>query len=210
MSFTLSNTALPAPEAIQAELRRQWQALASAGTWFDGPARVAIAAEARAARRSAAGDPFLSNPVVEAARTISAAPASVDRGWVEDLRRRGLTVEAYVEIAGIAGRLSAIDTYTDGVGAPLEPLPDPLPGEPSRQPNLAAAWRGAFVPTKQDDSPPRALSAVPAEAQSLLRLHGVLYMPVEDMGDLTYRGDLSRVQMEFVAARTSWLNDCRF
>lgn len=207
MAFALTAATLPVRDDIRAALREEWRRLASAGTWFDGATRVAIAAEARAARREGGTDLF---PLVaEATQAISAA-AFVSRDWIDDFVRRGLAIEEYVEITGLVGRLAAVDTYVEGVGAPQEPLPDPLPGEPSRQPNPAARWRAAFVPTQTGDGPPYALSAVPAEAQALLDLHAALYMPVEQMGGLASGGDLARPEMEFVAARTSYLNDCRF
>lgn len=209
-AFALSAAALPVRDEIRAELRQEWRRLASAGTWFDGAARVAVAAEARAARQRVEAGTGLPPPVGEAAQAVSAAAAFVDRDWVDDLVRRGLAIEEYVEVCGVVGRLAAVDAYVAGVGAPQEPLPDPLPGEPSRQPSSAARRRAAFVPTDPGDQPPSGLSAVPAEARALLDLHTALYLPVERMGELAYRGDLSRPQMEFVAARTSQLNDCRY
>lgn len=210
MAFALTAATLPVRDDIRAALREEWRRLASAGTWFDGATRVAIAAEARAARRRGEADTDLFPLIAEATQAVSAAAAFVSRDWVDDLVQRGLAIEEYVEITGLVGQLAAVDTYVEGVGAPQEPLPDPLPGEPSRQPNPAAQWRAALVPTQTGDGPPYALSAVPAEARALLDLHAALYMPVEQMGDLASGGDLARPQMEFVAARTSYLNDCRF
>jgi hypothetical protein len=51
---------------------------------------------------------------------------------------------------------------------------------------------------------------VPAEAEALLSLHGPLYLTVEQMQDPAYKKALTRAQMEFVAARTSYLNECHY
>lgn len=210
MAFALTTATLPVRDEIRTGLREEWQRLADAGSWLDGATRVAVAAEARASRNRVETATGLPPAIAEAVQAVSAAASFVSREWVDDLVDRGLAVEEYVEITGVVGRLAAVDTYVEGVGAPQEPLPDPLPGEPSRQPNRAARRRAAFVPTEPGDGPPFALSAVPAEARAQLNLHAALYMSVEEMGDLAYRGDLARPQMEFVAARTSHLNDCRY
>ena len=129
---------LPLPEPYRAGLQREWDRLASAGTWWSGGQRVELAAVARAARAGdAAPVTELPTPAVEAAVRLSADP-HVDLAWVEDLEQRGLDRPAYVEILG------------------------------------------------------------------------VLYMSIEQMGDLEIELDLNRAQIEFVAARTSLLNDCFF
>ncbi len=52
------------------------------------------------------------------------------------------------------------------------------------------------------------MTAVPPEAEALGDLHTVLYLSMFEMGDLHIVKDLTRVQIEFIAARTSLLNDC--
>ncbi len=54
------------------------------------------------------------------------------------------------------------------------------------------------------------ISAVPAEAAAQETLHGALYLSYPDMADLHAERGLTRAQMEFVAARVSYLNDCLF
>ena len=210
MAFEVSDAVLPVNADVRAALGREWARLAAPGTWFTGQERVAIAGEARAARSLGDGGTGLDEPVVEAAHAVSAAAQYVTRAWVEDLLDRGLTIEEYVEVAGIAGRLAAVDACVKGLGGAEEPLPAPQPGEPARVRNDEARWRAAFVPTAGGDRAPFALSAVPAEAEALLDLHGPLYLTIEEMQDLEYRGALTRAQMEFVAARTSYLNDCMY
>lgn len=210
MSFELVDAVLPVTEEIRRALREEWHGLASAGTWLTGEERVAVATEARAARDGSGAGTELDPAAAEVAQAVSQAPGEITAAWVDDVVARLPGIATYVESVGVAARLSAVDTYVRGVGAAEEPLPDPVAGEPSRQPNPAARQRRAFVPTEGGDGPPRMLSAVPEEASAQMRLHGALYLTEEEMGELTRVEALSRPQMEFVACRVSYLNDCVF
>lgn len=201
--------ALPlGPDYIEG-LNREWETMAAAGTWWTGAERIEIAEVARAARHGDATPAVdLPEPAVEAASRLSARP-HVDTEWVDGLTARGLTREQYVEILGIAGRLAAVDSFTFGIGtAKPQPLLSPRQGEPTREPNPAAAMNGAVAPTEGPPGAPSALSAVPAEVDAMFALHGVLYLSLAEMADLEIVKDLSRAQMELIAARTSLLNDC--
>ena len=191
-------------------LNREWHRLQSAGTWWTGAQRVAIAAVARAARNSEpTPDVELPPPAITAAARLSADP-HVDAHWLADLEAEGLAAEPYVEVLGVVARLNAVDTFIFGIGGELQPLPDPLEGEPSREQVEGAAMSGGLVPTVGPASAPNSLSAVEAESAALLDLHGVLYLSLEEMGDLGIVKDLTRAQLEFVAARTSLITDCFF
>ena len=203
MPLTLSPDYIPG-------LDREWHRLRSPGGWWSGAERVEIAAVARAARREH-DPPATSLPAaaVEAATRLSADPHATDV-WIAELDAQGLSALAYVEILGVVARLNAIDTFLFGIGQAEQPLPDPLPGRPSGETVPDARLNGGLVPTVGPASPPNGLSAVPGEAEALLDLHGVLYLSLSEMGDLHIDKDLSRAQLEFVAARTSLLNDCFF
>jgi hypothetical protein len=54
----------------------------------------------------------------------------------------------------------------------------------------------------------QALSLVPTANAELERLHGTLYLTFEEMSEVEPGKDLSRPQMELVAARTSAHNEC--
>ena len=120
----------------------------------------------------------------------------------------GLTSEAYVEVIGIVGRVSAVDSLMFGIGAQPQPFPIPAEGEPTRMMADGAAMNGALAPTVGPPGAPSALSAVPAEVDAMFELHGVLYLSLEEMGDPAIEKTLTRAQMELIAARTSLLNDC--
>ncbi len=199
---------LPLPHEYIEGLNTEWNTLASPGTWWTGSQRVAIAAVARAAReRGADTDTDLPPPAVEAAARIAANP-HVDADWVAALTAQGLSPEAYVEIVGVVGRLSAVDSFMFGIGSQPQPLPTPIDGSPTRSLADEADMHGALAPTVGSPGAPNSLSAVPAETDALFALHAVLYLSLQEMGDPTIEKTLSRAQMELLAARTSLLNDC--
>ncbi|MFQ5556384.1 MAG: hypothetical protein ACE5GB_02590 [Acidimicrobiales bacterium] len=199
---------LAPPPGFDETIDREWAHLASAGTWWAGEERVAIAREAR---RAIAGEPpgaELGPVAVDAARTVAADASEITGERVSGWFDRGLDPYAYVEMIGIVARLAAVDTAHHGLGHPTRSLPDPRPGDPSRTVPRGAEVQGGWVPTVGPAGAPNALSAVPAEAGAVMDLHGVLYLSLAEMGDLTITKKLQRHQMELIAARTSRLNDC--
>ena len=189
-------------------LNAEWTTLAAPGTWWTGAERVAIAGQARAARDGTpAEDTTLSPAAVEAATRLAAQP-HVDEHWLREVLAGGMTPEAYVELLGIVGRLSAVDSLMFGIGAQPQPLPIPADGEPTRVFAEGAGMNGALAPTVGPAGAPSALSAVPAEVDAMFELHGVLYLSLDEMADPTIEKTLTRAQMELIAARTSLLNDC--
>ncbi|MBT8201678.1 MAG: hypothetical protein HKN74_09720 [Acidimicrobiia bacterium] len=185
--------------------RREWERLARPGTWFGGADRVAIATAARAARTP--GAPPVNHELVEAAETVAARPATIRRRWVQSVTRE-IGFAPYVELVGVVSRLVAIDAFHVAIGAPLEPLPEPERGEPSRIEERAARPGAAWVPMVGGASITQALSLVDAEASAQEDMHGPLYLTYEEMAELDYVRGLSRAQMELVAARTSAINEC--
>lgn len=189
-------------------LNAEWTALAGPGTWWTGAERVAIADHARAAREgTVAGDSTLTTAAIEAATRLATQP-HVDEQWVSSVLAGGITPEAYVELLGIVGRLSAVDSLMFGIGAQPQPLPAPADGEPTRTLAEGAAMNGGLAPTVGPAGAPSALSAVPAELDTMFALHGVLYLSLDEMAEPTIEKTLTRAQMELIAARTSLLNDC--
>ncbi len=64
------------------------------------------------------------------------------------------------------------------------------------------------MPTVGAIGPVTALDAVPPEATAQAALHGALYLSYAEMADLAVVRGLTRAQLELVAARVSYLNDC--
>ena len=143
---------LPVPGEIDELIERQWNRLRRPGTWFDGPERIAIAGAAR----GGAGD----GPAVVAARRLHDEPATITRDWLRALQDDGLTLAQYVEVLGVVSQLRALDTFEFAVGRPTRPLPDPVPGQPSRETVDDAEINGAWVPTVGVAFPPTILSSV--------------------------------------------------
>jgi len=208
MTFNVLGTPVR-PDLVKA-MRREWRRLATPGTWWSGDERVAIARVTRDAQAAAPGaSDALPDVAAEAARRLAVAPASTTKDTVARQPAAGLDHPPYVELVGVASRLAAIDAIHRGLGADLEPLPDPEPGRATRTPPPRQATAGrAFVPMVGGASIAGALSLVPMEMEAQRDIHGPLYLSYEDMALFDYQGGLHRTQMELVAARTSAVNKC--
>ncbi len=194
---------------VEAAIQQTLLQVAHPGTWWTGEERVAIAEVARAALSGKESLPnSLPDTAVEAAQAVAEAPDYITRGWIDDLVRRGLPRAAYVEIIGIVSRMSAIDTYAHGTGVDPFDLHHPHDGEPTRHaPDglVETAW----VPTVGQPGAPNALTLVPGEHRAQEELHTVLYLGYGEMADLdAVKDGLHRTEMELVAARTSYRNNC--
>ena len=200
------DAATAATAAIDDVVDDQWSRLREPGTWLTGAERVDLIRIARDPH----ADVDLEAATNEAAVAVAHDAASITAAFVDDLESRGLARERYVEIVGVVGRVVAIDTYERGLARPPRDAPTDRPGEPSRSVVATARRRAGWVPTVGAIGPPSALSAVAAEATAQEVLHGALYLSYADMVDLQAERGLTRAQMELVAARVSYLNDCLF
>ncbi len=199
-------TAESVTAAIDAVVEDQWSRLGTAGTWMTGDERVDLIRMVR----DPAADVDLDEPTRTAAAAVAHRAASLTADVVDDLESAGLRRERYVEIVGVVSRVSAIDTFERGLGRAQRDVPIARPGRPNRSVIAAARRRAGWVPTVGAIGPPTALEAVPAEAAAQEALHGALYLSYRDMADLHAERGLTRAQMELVAARVSYLNDCLF
>ena len=206
---------------ILAAHQQFWQRLSRPGCYFRGAERVAIVAQARAARtqpssgaprEAQSADIPLSIAAAEAARTIAVDARGIDRAWFRRIAD-DLGEGAYVEGVAVTVQGIAVDAFATAIGVPLEPLPTPQPGEPDAA--LAAADDeladvGAFVPMLRDFPGPnvaRALSLVPRDNLSFLSLVAAMYS-LRDFQELVWKRPLSRTQVELLAARVSAVNEC--
>jgi hypothetical protein len=232
------------PDEIRSDLadahRRAWAHVAAAGTWFTGAERVAIAHETRRARscalcheRKAALSPFalerehyhwelLSPAVVDANHRDTPDAARLTERWYRSLLDQGLTAEAYVEALGVTVLVISIDRFHHALGLQLETLPEPLPGEPSRERPQDAREGEAWVPMLNGKRAAaeaglggpssayviRALSLVPAELRAWWDLSAAQYLAADQMLDFGSSRAISRSQIELVAGRVSLLNEC--
>jgi hypothetical protein len=65
-----------------------------------------------------------------------------------------------------------------------------------------------WVPTIGQTFAPHVVDALPAEGEAVRDIHEPMYMQMSDMGDNAYSDELTRAQIEYLAARTSYLNEC--
>lgn len=210
--FSFADAAFEIPEVFVEVSRRTWIQVASPGTWWSGPERVAIAEAARAARiRKRTSADELPKAAVDVATMIGATPGYTTATWVGDMIDV-LGELRYVEAASIASRVVSIDTFTRLVGSGLEAFPQPGSGKPSQRHSDPAPRRSrAWIEMVGFASPPNAFSAVPEEAAAMNDITDNFYMPEFDMQYPDYsRMGLHRTQIETVAGVTSHANECFF
>lgn len=250
MAFEWGDSDLPIRDDLRDAYRTAWEHIARPGTWLTGAQRVAVAAETRRARscrlcaeRKASLSPFapspadvsrdaarprhddaggLAEPMVDEVHRITTDAARLTRSWVESLITAGLSYEEYVEALGVAVITISIDRFHHALGLPLEPLPTPLPGEPSRERISAGSPDEAFVPMLSPRRTSeaigmsgipapnvlRALSLVPAEVRAWRAVAAAQYLDEADMMRFDSPHAASRSQIELVAGRVSALNEC--
>jgi len=240
--LSYAQSSLPVRQDLVDAHRRAWLRLARAGTWWTGAERVAIAAEVRNAahcracreRKGALSPAAVTAPhdsvtalraaALDAVHRITRDPARLTRTWYEKTLASGLGDAEYVELVGVVVTVVSIDSFCRGLGVSPHPLPEPVPGEPTRYRPAAAVLEGAWAPTipaaavggaEADLWSPgrtgnviRALSLVPDEVRQLAELGAAHYLPFNRMMDLRAARAIDRMQIEFLAARVSALREC--
>jgi hypothetical protein len=237
------------PDPIRDDLalahRAAWTHIAKPGTWLTGAERVAVAEETRRARECAlcvkrktalspfadsemhAASPPLSAALVDAIHRVATDAARLTRKWYDGLASQGVTDERYVEALGVAVLAISVDGFHHAMGLPLEPLPPPERGDPTRARPDGLVRGEAWVPmidpervgaTESDlffkrgplraANVVRALTLVPNEARAWRALAPAQYLSLEGMVRLDTGRALDRAQMELVAGRVSALNAC--
>jgi len=204
--------------------------------------RVAAAAEVRHAphcglcrRRKAALTPYvidgrhdsldtLPETWIEVIHRIVSDPGRLTRGWYQRMLAAGVSDADDVEIVSGIVHVTALDTFARGLGMPLQALPQPASGAPSRYCPKEARQHGHWVPTialhehGPDEAnyfigPPAnirvALTLVPNEARSFFDLCASQYLPGPAMRDFAaeYRA-ISNAQIELLAGRISAIYQC--
>jgi len=208
--FTFTASPFAIPGAVSAMCRNTWDDLAAPGSNWSGPARLAIAAQARAARLGTDHvDDTLAGPVQEKVRLLAAVPAVTTREWVADAVS-AVGEPAYVELVGIVARVIAIDTLCRLVGVDPEPFPVAVTGQPAAVPPRGMPRRGkAWVAMTGIPVPPNVLSLVPPAMEATNATAEALYMTGAQMDDPDTTIDgLHRTQIEIVATSVSHSNEC--
>ena len=246
-TFTYTDSPYPIREDLADAYRRYWDILARPGSWWNGAERVAIAREVRYAtacgycqQRKKALSPYnfpgehthggaLPESAVDAVHRVITDQSRITRNWIEQNMEAGLSEEHYVELVGITVCVFSVDEFHRALGLPLEPLPEPVAGEPDYyRPARAVAGTGIvpMLPASKTTGAEsdlwdsnegfnimRALSLVPDAVRSWLLLARGQYLDAQNSKEMLHFGDfpgraINRMQMELVAGRVSAVNEC--
>ena len=228
MAFEYAGCEWPISDRVVTAHRRSWERLAAPGFWWTGAQRVAIAEQCRraAAFEGGAGSPLLPEAAVHAVQKIVVDNANLSREWVEQTcAAEGMSDAHYIELLGVLVHVFSIDELHRALDIPLEPLPAPLAGEPSRRrPTGARQGDGWLAITPPDALDPEdeglyegapfaanvltALSLVPGNLPWLADLSHAHYLSYVEMRETGKLRGIDRAQQELIASRVSVLNEC--
>ena len=139
------------------------QQIAGAGTWLDGPTRVAVAREALTAHEckrcgearqslspTAVSGPhddlgLLSANVVDVVHRVTTDPGRLSRAWLKGILSGGMSDTEYVETVGVVARILSISAFARAVGLAGLAVPEPRDGEPTRRRPQAAVLEDSWV-----------------------------------------------------------------
>jgi hypothetical protein len=233
---------------IPAAHRDYWQKLAKPGNWWSGAQRIAIAGTSRdavncelskqrreALSRNTVKGEYLDNhnakavlpaEAIDAVHRIVTDQTRISASYVQSNADNGLAKPAYIELVGIVVTVLSIDEFHRALGLPLEPLPEPVEGEPDHYLPAQAVEGTGFVPMIPPDGATgkeadlwgpkgsanvvRALSVVPNAVRDWIQVGNVQYLSFAGMGNFDQPEGrvLNRMQIELVAARVSSMNEC--
>lgn len=185
-----------------------WANLITVGTTLTAAERIVTIGAARAAWAGEPAPDPTAGLLGEAAHWLAIDAGGLTSDVVDDLEARGLDRFRYLEAVGVVSMLSNIDFYARGLGASLPEPPDPDDRAPTGAVEPTATLAHGWVPSVGRPFAPLWLDALPTDGEALRTLHQPMYMPFDQMGDSRYRDDLARPQIEYLAARTSYLNEC--
>lgn len=200
-----------------------WDNLGKPGSWWSGPQRIQIAEEIRDSDPPSIAERIVDfsnysneatdgiTPFVRAvARKVAYESSSIDKDIFDQIVAV-ISEDQYAEIAAIASQLVPIYHLADTLGYDREQLPNVVSGDPSGERPDDLIEGVGFLPTFPTNGVPHvAVSLSLAQADNARRMLLVRAMySGKDFGEMiwTHR-NLSRPQIELVAARTSAINEC--
>ena len=201
------------PVTVRPDLRYAyvslWNHLSRPGPTLTGEQRIGLLTSARSGTASRdAAHIGIDAALGVLADVLYADPVGVDGDLV------GSTVAAAgdpptVEVAAIVSMLSSVDGTHAALGAQLELLPSPCPGEPTGEVAEGLKRRRTHLPVPPGPIPV-VFDLLPSEGAAFQALFGPQYMTEWEMTIDAFRRDpgLDRAQMELVASRTSIHNEC--
>lgn len=213
---------------------RSWDRLAAPGDWWTGAERISIAAECRRASAMVDGLPDpgpgpseLPEAAVFAVHKLIGDLPNVSREWYEEtISAEGMSDAHYIELLGVVVHIWSIDEMHRALDIELEPLPDPIPGEPTRVRPDGAKPHGSWPPTirpedlSQSEADIYGGAEYAANVRAAMSLHPDSVRWLADLFEAHYLSwteiaseqapfrVLTRPQRELVAARVSALNEC--
>ncbi len=207
--FSFDGFTLPVRDDLRDAYVQLWHHIASPGPMLTGGQRVELASYVRV-RRSGERAPWMALPdeVLHHAATRLATPGDVHR---ETVRRAADAAgdAVVVEVISLVSMLSAVDGCHRALLAQLEPLPNPIPGDSTREVAGDLKQRRTHIPMPAGPIPV-ALDLLPSVGQVFQESFGPQYMTGEEMAldDFERTPGLNRAQMEVVSTRTSIHNEC--
>jgi len=226
MPFGQATFPVEVPEHQLASFEAAWEWLAQPGGAWTAAEKVAMAdilrcAEARPLwdRRPATIDHLrhvadetepVSELVADTVERVAVEAGTITRDWAAAVIE-ALGDAAFAELVAVCATVTPIDRACDLLGRRIEPLPEPVAGEPTGERADETIDIGAYLPAAAGfpgANVARSLSVAPTANMTRLRVVRALYSG-DRFGDLRWDdGALSRPQVELIAARTSALNEC--
>ncbi len=227
MAFAYADVDLPIRETTVSAHRMSWEVIARPGRWWSGVERVEIARIGRAARDfDPVGSGILPEAAVYAVQKLVVDNANLNRDWYEEtIAAEGMSEERYVELAAVTVHALSIDEFHRALDIGLEPLPEPVAGQPSRlrppEAEQRASWPSIvpksglnpgdqmlYGPMEWGANVISALSLIPENVRWLHDLSEGHYLSFREMRMPDPLRAISRPQIELIAARVSALNEC--
>lgn len=168
----------------------------------------------------------LGSAEVDVVHRIVTDSGRITSSWVDKLEAEGIDDTRYVEMLSVVTQVLVVDDFCIALGIALQPLPNPVPGPVTHARPASAVKESTFVPWIPPGAPAedsdlfgtgpvvnmyRAMSLVPdavRAAQDLMTVHYLPYQQVPRYTDADHQRALDKSQMELLAARVSFLNDC--
>lgn len=204
----LDDAALSPSDDRRAAIERAWASLTGPGPLLTASERHQVIRDARAGWAGADSPNAESGVAGEAAHWLAVDAEGLRPEIVDDFEARGLDRLRYLEIVGVVGRLSSVDFYVRGLGATELALAEPTTDAPTGKLDPAAEITNMWVPTVGQAFAPLVLDALPDEGDSLRDISDAMYVEMSVVGDGAYADSLSKAQIEYLAARASYLNEC--
>mgnify|MGYP001445356916 CR=1 FL=1 len=200
-----------------------WDHLGRSGAWWTGAQRIAIAEQVRCSAPRPLWDKappldsfsddhdgeltYFEKGVVE---RVTVEPSSIDLETYREIISR-IGEDKYAELAAVVSQIVPIDHLHDALGIDRQQLPPVTDAPITQERPDALVYDVGFLPTLPSEGLPHvavALSLALADNARRMLLVRSMYSgkSFEDMV-WTHR-NLSRPQIELVAARTSALNEC--